>query len=171
MPIQSLVSNPSVETQVDSANSQMSVMPPSAKLQLRIEFIDFARAICALWVMFAHLIAFRYGAAPQDQLISLILTANVHEAVTAFICLSGFSLFIPIARNSGNMRESIWTYFVSRALRILPPYYIALAAGAYITYRLQSIPHSLFMNEFFDHAYLTQDFHGDVNLVVPPLWS
>jgi peptidoglycan/LPS O-acetylase OafA/YrhL len=158
---------PSLDS-IDNVDKNTERKPTPA----RIEFIDFARGICALWVMIAHSYSFRYGdAIPKDQLLPNILSSNVHEAVTAFICLSGFSLFIPIARNGCVMRESIWQYFASRALRILPTYYAALAVGAVITARLQPLPHHLFSNELKDHILLLQDFNADAVNIVPPMWS
>lgn len=54
-----------------------------------------------------------------------------HDCVTVFICISGFSLTIPLAKggyaalsSQGAMRN----YFIRRFLRIAPPYYVAIAA-------------------------------------------
>jgi peptidoglycan/LPS O-acetylase OafA/YrhL len=49
-----------------------------------------------------------------------------HEAVDVFIVLSGFSLMLPVVRGGGHLAGGAVRFFVKRARRILPPYFIAM---------------------------------------------
>jgi peptidoglycan/LPS O-acetylase OafA/YrhL len=52
-----------------------------------------------------------------------------HFAVDIFIVISGFCLFLPVVRAAGELRGGASRFFSRRALRILPPYYAAVAAS------------------------------------------
>jgi peptidoglycan/LPS O-acetylase OafA/YrhL len=56
---------------------------------------------------------------------STLLMLLAHYAVDVFIVLSGYCLMIPVAQTGG--MQSLSRFIKRRALRILPPYYAALA--------------------------------------------
>jgi peptidoglycan/LPS O-acetylase OafA/YrhL len=101
-----------------------------------LNYLDGIRGICALYVVFHHVStqlnyyqAMHQGPARLMLLMQKLFSWGGHDCVTIFICLSGFSLTIPLAKggydvlnNFGNLRN----YFIRRALRIAPPYFCAI---------------------------------------------
>jgi peptidoglycan/LPS O-acetylase OafA/YrhL len=58
------------------------------------------------------------------------LFAFGHEAVAVFIVLSGYCLMLPVVKSSPDeLRTALGRFIRRRALRILPPYYAALAGS------------------------------------------
>lgn len=93
--------------------------------------IDGMRALLALAVVAYHMVMWRTGSItfPGLRGVAFDLLANGHEAVNAFIVLSGFCLALPIWK-SGEM-DAI-AFYKRRAWRILPPYYAALLLAVLI---------------------------------------
>jgi peptidoglycan/LPS O-acetylase OafA/YrhL len=102
----------------------------------RLSFIDGLRGVAMLSVLLYHCwvhtirspIALSAGGRHLD------LTAPLHYGylgVNLFLLLSGFCLTYPLAgRGQAQFRLDLGRFFRRRARRILPPYYIALAAFA-----------------------------------------
>src|SRR2546421_594614 len=102
----------------------------------RLPFIDGLRGLAMLWVLVYHCwvhtvrtpIPVSVGARHLD------LTAPRHLGylgVQLFLVLSGFCLTYPLARRgAAGMTLDLRRFFRRRAWRILPPYYVALAAFA-----------------------------------------
>jgi peptidoglycan/LPS O-acetylase OafA/YrhL len=92
--------------------------------QPHLDALDGLRALLALYVVQRHVEVLLANAARWQSPWSLFRYA--HFAVDLFIVLSGFCLFLPVVRASGELRGGAWTFFQRRAIRILPPYYAAL---------------------------------------------
>lgn len=133
----------------------ISAQRPSAldgAVKPHIRYVDGMRGFAALFVMITHV---SEGAFPHSKSLLLALLANnVHYAVTTFIVLSGYCLFLPIASNQGRMRQRIWSFYLSRARRILPPYYASMAFGVWAYERFQPCPLNLFLQAIQHHLLL-----------------
>ena len=87
-----------------------------------------------LTVLFNHVynIAFfqrqtiEMGNAPRFLWAPLRVLTFGHYAVDVFIVLSGFCLALPVVLKGGVLRQGTIGFYLSRARRILPPYYAAL---------------------------------------------
>jgi peptidoglycan/LPS O-acetylase OafA/YrhL len=87
-------------------------------------------------------------------------------AVSAFIVISGFSLSIPVARGNGHLKGGAFAFFMRRAKRILPPYYLAIVFSLLLiwlfigqktgTHWDMSIP--VTGQDILTHALLIQNF-------------
>ncbi len=106
--------------------------PAAPAPRLHIDYIDGMRAVAALVVVLNHSYgqawcAF-YGQFPPPNLSFLTYSLAIgHLAVSVFIVISGFCLFIPVARAGGVVAGGPLLFFKRRARRILPPYYAAVA--------------------------------------------
>lgn len=97
----------------------------------RLGFVDGLRALAALYVVVGHISDTAWRMAPSDsQLLSAItvpFNTFGHLAVSLFIVLSGYSLTLPVARADFRLPHGAWSFYVRRARRVLPPYYLAMA--------------------------------------------
>jgi len=105
----------------------------------RSDGIDVLRALFALWVVLAHLIPWAIfaqgpGAVPGwiEQAAHLVERVfqpigELHPAVVAFIVLSGYCIHRAGLRAPG--AGEIAGYGIRRFFRIMPLYYLAIAAG------------------------------------------
>jgi peptidoglycan/LPS O-acetylase OafA/YrhL len=87
----------------------------------RLTKLDALRGFAAIYVMFYHLAgkklqSFGYWAAPARM---------GPEAVMLFFLISGFAIFLSTAK----MQPTVGTYFIHRARRILPIYFLGLVVG------------------------------------------
>ena len=78
---------------------------------------SYAQAWCAFYGQFPP---------PEFAFLSYALAVG-HLAVSVFIVISGFCLYLPVARADGVLKGGALLFFRRRARRILPPYYAALA--------------------------------------------
>ncbi|MEI8281197.1 MAG: acyltransferase [Armatimonadota bacterium] len=114
-------------------------MEPEAEPQprLHLNFLDGIRGLSALYVVMYHiyheLTGYQHSHLGPSRLIfamEKLFGWGGHDCVTVFICLSGFSLAIPLAKasyqNLAN-RVEMKNYFIRRFLRIAPPYFVAIA--------------------------------------------
>jgi peptidoglycan/LPS O-acetylase OafA/YrhL len=145
----------------------------------RIGGVEGLRAVAALAIVLYHV----WGAGPRSEADAPVdLGASLNNAmlwlqsgVTLFFVLSGFLLFGPFARAvvAGTPRPAIGQYFVNRALRILPLYWVVLAFTAIVVDRaLLSRPSELLANIFLVQIYLPgltgSDYHAHG---IIPAWS
>lgn len=99
---------------------------PGQSGRVRLGFLDGLRGLSAFYVMLFHM------GTPPGLPFGLVLawewTHFGRSAVGIFIVLSGYSLMLPVARSAdGRLRGGFWDYIKRRTLRILPPYYAAMA--------------------------------------------
>lgn len=156
--------------------------PPSdspANAPERLEWLDSLRALAALWVVAHH----AYGSAPfsptnsfAKQWVRFLLHGQL--AVTAFIALSGFSLALPVLRRGWRLRKGYGEFVLSRAIRIVPPYLIAIVVTLFVTgLHLTLLGQRLDAEQIrstgiaaLKHLFLIQDLDG-TNLIDLPGWS
>lgn len=86
-------------------------------------------------------------------------------AVDLFIVISGFCLMRPVVYSKGVLKTGAWEFFLQRARRILPPYYLAMALSLVLIFTLigkktgTHWDHSLPVTKtaFLTHLLLIQD--------------
>ncbi len=145
----------------------------------RVEWLDSLRALAALWVVAHHAAsptAFARSG-PFGILFGRFL-AHGTLAVTAFIALSGFSLGLGAIRRDWSLRAGYGEFLRGRSIRILPPYYFAIALTLAVT-----LAGRTFLGEGLNagqarslgvaalkHLFLLQDLDG-TDLVGLPGWG
>lgn len=151
----------------------------SGSAEGRVEWLDSLRALAALWVVAHHAAspaAFaRLG--PLGVQFGRFL-AHGTLAVTAFIALSGFSLGLGAKRRDWSLRAGYGEFLRARAIRILPPYLLAIVLSLAVVLVGRLIEGSGLSPEqgrtlgvaFLKHLFLLQDLDG-TNLVDLPGWS
>lgn len=94
----------------------------------RLDGVDGLRAVAALWVVLFHIRAFS-GAhlGPFD-----LIVRSGSTGVSLFLVLSGFCLYLPIAR-SGTEKFRTVKFLRRRANRLLPAYYASLLVILVVT--------------------------------------
>ncbi len=100
--------------------------------QEHLDFLDGVRALLALYVVQRHAEVFFWKVTESHVVKGLspwTVLRYAHFAVDIFIVISGFCLFLPVLRAAGALRGGASRFFSRRALRILPPYYAAVAAS------------------------------------------
>lgn len=114
----------------ERTNSPEPVAAP-AMAPGRLGFVDGLRALAALYVVVGHIsdTVWRLGPSNSQLLSAITVPFNTfgHLAVSLFIVLSGYSLTLPVARAGFRLPHGAWSFYVRRARRILPPYYLAMA--------------------------------------------
>ena len=100
----------------------------------RYVFLEGIRGLAALYVLCYHvLLATKFSG--DLPVVPRVLTSWLSEgafAVVVFIVLSGFLLNLPVAAR-GTLSGGNWGFFIRRAWRILPAYYVALLLSALLT--------------------------------------
>ncbi|PSL25846.1 acyltransferase family protein [Chitinophaga ginsengisoli] len=142
--------------------------------------IDGLRAIAALYVVMHHAML-EYKVSPKGALqkIFLSLFKSGHYAVDLFIVISGFSLMLPAIRRNYEV-TGVWDFYKRRIVRILPPYYIAMAFSLLAIYFLldektgslwdQCIP--VTSKSILTHIFLINDlFISEVYKINHAFWS
>jgi peptidoglycan/LPS O-acetylase OafA/YrhL len=100
------------------------------------------------------------------------------RAVVVFFVLSGFVLALPMIRAGGVLAGGIWRYAKRRAVRILPPYYAALAFSAWAAYWVRDeLPYRSVVlpidgATLASHLGLYHNLRGDwIDKINPAHWS
>lgn len=150
----------------------VTAMKPMENGPQEIRSLDGLRAIAALSIVLFHTMLFlQVEYTPLSQAINhtwYYLSTGVH----LFFVLSGFLLFLPYARAmlDGNHLPSTRSFYVRRALRILPAYWACLAMMVALKYFVRHVPlstgdiatHIVFINDFFPQ--FNRDYNG-------PFWT
>ncbi len=133
----------------------------------KIPFLDGARGIAALLVLFSHIYLGLFNSYP---ILSATIIAAGHSGVELFFILSGFLIGGQFWKNIIEMRNfNFQNYFVRRALRVLPLFYISFAAFFIAYFFLNHREPNFSIVPF----YLLQlhNFFSDVNIINPPTWT
>lgn len=166
-------------------------MSSNARVQ-RLDFVDGLRAVAVLLVVVSHAWtpphAFiliwahnRMVAASGTSLDTAV--SRGYQGVSLFLVLSGFCLAYPALRRRA-AGEQQWfsasTFFARRCLRILPPYYAALAlsVAAVLVWRHTGrapLPAfgtlDLTPGNLLTHLFLIHNFSPYVYSINSPFWS
>ncbi len=154
------------------------------KPRIKLKFLDGMRGLAALHILLYH--QYAPGQIPAGLVHWLTWVRFGHYSVAVFIVLSGYSLMIPIVRaGDGRITGGLVGFFKRRARRILPPYYLALAATLAITFLSRHLMRAVHLStgsKGYDYAFQTQDitmhvllihnwFHRYNNSINPTHWS
>lgn len=135
----------------------------------RFAAIDGLRGIAILMVIGLHLYMSNPHVTPNIAGFSLVpLLTFGRSGVSLFFALSGFCLFYPLIK-SGRYQPDWINFYIRRALRILPPYWICLIVFGFLNYhtiRVDPMRHILAHITFL-HP-LIRDTTGSFT---PFLWS
>ncbi len=103
---------------------------PAAESERAFPALDGARIIAATAVLVSH-VGFWTGTSSSDNGIGSSVLAHLDVGVAVFFVLSGFLLFrpFPLAATRGHAAPDARAYLWRRALRILPPYWLAVFAA------------------------------------------
>ena len=113
------------------------MIPPTRKPGVHLAQLDGLRAIAALFVVLHHIyLQFDFSHETGAVYRVLNLFRFGHYAVDLFIVLSGFCLMLPIVRGDGMLRGGIGRFYLKRARRILPPYYLAIGCSLLLIWLL-----------------------------------
>jgi peptidoglycan/LPS O-acetylase OafA/YrhL len=116
----------------DKGRSPNAALPAApARPNLHLAYLDGLRALAAVYVVMFHAVL---GFSGQNLTGSLRLLRRAfafgHEAVAIFIVLSGYCLMLPVVRRTPDRLQVAFLPFMRRrALRILPPYFVALGGS------------------------------------------
>lgn len=87
-----------------------------------LDYIDGLRGLAITMVVFYHL--WFYGGASFQRPWNLV--ASGHIGVNLLLVLSGFCLYWPFVKAGARPTPTLMSFWMRRARRILPPYYVAL---------------------------------------------
>ena len=128
----------------------------------RHEGLDGIRGLAALGVLLHHVWWYEDASAPVSPSFDVALADNVlghlRLGVTVFFVLSGFLLYAPFARASltGEAWPPLRRYALSRLLRIVPAYWLALTVVVFVLHRdlLASDPAAVLRTYLFLQIYV-----------------
>ena len=125
---------------------------PGQAGRVRLAFLDGLRGLSAFYVMLFHLGV--PAGLPAGLALAWGWTHFGRSAVGVFIVLSGYSLMLPVARSTdGRLRGGFGDYIKRRSLRILPPYYAAMAIIIALLLAAKHLGNSI--------GALSHNVHGD----------
>ena len=104
----------------------MRAVKPEEK---RVGYIDGLRALAVLSVLVFHSALSNPVAAAKGGVIALVFTQGCH-GVDLFFVISGFCLSYPVLKKvyeRGSYQFDLCGYLARRVIRIVPPYYAAIA--------------------------------------------
>lgn len=136
---------------------------PSADGHLHLAAVDGLRALAALFVVAHHIHrTLWYPHSPPPGIRPFVAPLLYgHYAVSVFIVISGFCLMLPVVRAEGVLRGGPVRFFRRRAMRILPPYYCAIAFTALF------VDHDISKTQMLAHLFLVHNLwlstYGGIN--------
>ena len=115
----------------------------------------------------------------RSQKVIVQLFYHGHYFVDLFIVVSGFSLMLSVSKN-GFLKGGTVSFFKRRAVRILPPYYFAMAFSLVLIWLFvgkqtdtlwdASVP--VTTTDVVKHVFLVHDFyHSSYFKISHPFWS
>ena len=150
----------------------MSVEPAAEAAHKGPHFpcFDGLRAIAAVTVLMVHT-TFASGFAPKNLKTWAPYTSRLEIGVSVFFLISGFLLYRPFvdATLTGRRRPDTASFYKRRLLRIVPAYWVALTASAYVFHQVNMGPG---LKGFFIHYGFVQIYsHSQVSKGMAIAWS
>jgi len=117
-----------------TSSTSAKIVPAESVLRSRMPELDTIRGIAVLLVLFFHGFGFRYGLGGLSGLPKLLVAATLPGwmGVNLFFVLSGF-LITGILLDSKSKADYYRSFYIRRALRILPLYYAVLVLLAVLS--------------------------------------
>lgn len=138
-----------------------------------IGVLDGIRAIAILIVVWFHLWQQSWLSPEAGALHLDWIPRTGYLMVDMMIFLSGFCLFLPYARTMvyGEKKQPVSEFYVKRAARILPSYYVAIAVALIFALAMgmcvdnnallgDLVPHVFFVHNFFPSAVINSKLNG-----------
>ncbi|HEX2903523.1 MAG TPA: acyltransferase [Jatrophihabitans sp.] len=142
-------------------------LPAKPELRRHLDGLDGMRALAAYGVLATHA-GFNSGRSLDDSPFAPFL-ARLDFGVTVFFLLSGFLLYRPfaLAAFGEHPAPAIGRFYLRRALRILPPYWLAVLVTLLL---LSTRPASL--ADFASYLTLTQTYnHHNLDPSLTQMWT
>jgi peptidoglycan/LPS O-acetylase OafA/YrhL len=139
--------------------------------------IDGLRGLAALSVLLFHLWLYARVAPPAGAATGAAdwLFSSMRWGLLLFFVLSGFLLYRPwLAAGDGSGPPDLWRYVRSRAARVLPAYYLAVAGSVLLLWGSDAVPGVRLPSAESLPLFLVfaQNFSADSVLTLdPPLWT
>jgi peptidoglycan/LPS O-acetylase OafA/YrhL len=163
---------------MNPTNQPPTITSPKAHLH----YLDGLRALAALFVVVHHAFL-NIWPKPETYTGSAaalgVILAHGHYAVDLFIVLSGFCLMYPVTRAGGTIRGGATQFFLRRAWRILPPYWLALFFSLVLVWFFigtktgshwdVSLP--VTMKSIVTHLFLVHDVYAQDYTINHAFWS
>ncbi|HEV7495091.1 acyltransferase [Baekduia sp.] len=149
--------------------------PPARAPRGRLDALDGLRGLAATGVLVLHVWMFSYGDShrPPKGFLDFTL-GELRLGVQLFFVLSGFLLFRPFvgaALDGARRGPSLARYVIRRAARILPGYWLALAASflllRHLDHPMQIDPAQLPVFLLFAQNH----FEETIKHLDPPMWT
>jgi peptidoglycan/LPS O-acetylase OafA/YrhL len=101
-----------------------------------LNYLNGLRAVAALYVLLHHAILQVNISSSSSGIVNWLHAIFEHGrfAVDLFIVISGFCLMLPVIQNDGVLKKGALNFFVRRAKRILPTYYLAMGLSLILIY-------------------------------------
>ncbi len=167
----------------------VQIAQKAAKSMSRLAGVDGLRAAAAMWVVLFHIRVFSGARLPIQPLDFFVRSGST--GVSLFLVISGFCLYLPFAAGRQG-RFKTGTFFIRRARRLLPAYYVSLLfalalnviGGAYlgfahltagdIAWQMSThlaLVHTLFTSSFYalNGAYWSLGLEWQLYLALPLL--
>lgn len=141
----------------------------------RLEWIDGLRAVLALYVAISHCF-FRAFPYENNGFVPDIVNTWAwpfmfgKAAVAVFLVLSGFCICRPLAARQFQLNGTAAEFFLRRARRILPAYYIALALSVILVWFASPSSPGFSLMDVVAHAGLVHNFYNRI-AINTPMWS
>ncbi|HWH95606.1 MAG TPA: acyltransferase [Baekduia sp.] len=150
-------------------------MQPSPRPGPRLDALDGLRGLAALGVLVLHVWMFSYGdgGKPPKGLLDFAV-GELRLGVQLFFLLSGFLIFRPFvaaALDGARRAPSLTRYAIRRAARILPGYWLALAASFLL---LRHLDHPMQVDSAQLPVFLLfaqNQFEETIKHLDPPMWT
>jgi peptidoglycan/LPS O-acetylase OafA/YrhL len=127
----------------------------------RLEYLDSARGIAALMVLFGHFINWEYDHDKSIMVASLVF--NAADAVSFFFVLSGMVLSYTYFQTDRKL--DVGQFYINRIFRLYPGFLIAVLVNVMYRQRINlSFFSDLFLHNkyhFWEEAFLLR-FHNDI---------
>ena len=182
-----------LETRYESTTNLTTPQTPLilslSQKKVRLHYLDGIRGLAALFVLFHHAfyqIVLDQKSVPLLPAIARLFAVMAYgpTAVIVFIVLSGFCLMLPVTNAPEGKPRGGWkSYFSRRAMRILPPYWIALLFTLVLIRLIPGLQQpagrawdtavpALLWKPIIAHLLLIHDFTAPYFVRIdPPMWS
>jgi peptidoglycan/LPS O-acetylase OafA/YrhL len=157
-----------------SVRSREPDAPGAVAVAPRLDALDGLRGLCALGIVVLHVWMFVYGDAghPAKGPLDLFI-GELRLGVPLFFVLSGFLVYRPFARAAleRSRPPRLGAYALRRAARILPAYWLALAAS-FIALRQIDHPLQVDLEQLPVFLLFAQNhFDSTAQHLDPPMWT
>jgi peptidoglycan/LPS O-acetylase OafA/YrhL len=166
---------PASTAPADASAAPAEATAAPARPRVRLDALDGMRGLAALGVLVLHVWMFSYGDSgkPPKGFLDFAL-GELRLGVQLFFVLSGYLIFRPFvaaALDGARRGPSLKRYAIRRAARILPGYWLALAASFFL---LRHLDHPMQVDPAELPVFLVfaqNHFLETIKHLDPPMWT